>query len=50
MEDIQFRSLFNAFIIKIYSYSQDDDHIDLRTLEKEFLNVYENMEKYSKEY
>lgn len=50
MEDNQFRSLFNAFIIKIFSYSQDDDFNDLQALEKEFLNVYENMVKYSKEY
>lgn len=50
MEDNQFRSLFNAFIIRIYSYSQDDDLNDLQALEKEFLNVYDNMEKYSKEY
>lgn len=50
MEDNQFRYLFNAFIIKIYSYSQDNDQNNLQALEKEFLNVYDNMGKYSKEF
>lgn len=50
MEDNQFRSLFNSLITKIYNYSQEDDQNDLQTLEKDFLNVYENMDKYSKEY
>ena len=49
MNDDQFRLLFNAFIIKIYSYSQNHDHNELQALEKDFLNVYENMEKYIKE-
>lgn len=49
MEDNQFRSLFNDFIIKIYNYGQENGNNDLQRLEKEFLNVFENMEKYSKE-
>lgn len=49
MKDDQFRLIFNAFIIQIYSYSQNYDQNELQALEKDFLNVYENMEKYIKE-
>jgi hypothetical protein len=50
MEANQFRILFNSFITKIYKYNQEDNQNDLQALEKDFLNVYENMDKYSKEY
>lgn len=50
MEDNRFRVLFNAFILKIYKYSQEDDQNYLEDLEKDFLNVYENIDKFSKEY
>lgn len=49
MKDDQFRLIFNGFIIHIYSYSQNYDYNELQALEKDFINVYENMEKYSKE-
>lgn len=48
MENINFRLIYNGFIIQTYNYIQKNDCNELQTLEKDFINVYENMENYSK--
>ena len=49
MADESFRETFEAFMNQIYSYGQSGGSVDLRSLEDDFLKIYESMDKYIKE-